>query len=286
MNGINNQAPMRAQASIERAPRAPSPSLSADRAGGRMHAALHRGDGAGDGEVRHRELLQHRDQTERQAGDAGRLASVGGGHSMTFTARKNGLPTENVKNVVVKLPPGLIGNPTSAPRCEISQLDVGARPVDSQIGTLGLTILGGSLPMVELLYNMSAAAGRASGVRSQRPARQLVPGHLRAHGGDELSGDSGRSRFEVRSHDQGRVQGDPGHHRLPREHLQQGPDRARHAPRAKRQVRSSHDPHVDALHEPLSEGDLRYSESRGPSSHYEHRSVCRAVKGVRFDANA
>ena len=49
----------------------------------------------------------------------------------------------------------------------------------------------------------------------------------------QLSGDSRRSRFEVRSHDQGRVQGDPGHYGLPQEHLQQGPDRARHPPRAK-----------------------------------------------------
>ena len=159
MNGINNQGPMRAQASIDRAPRRLRlrSALIALAVGctlpcivGTAPAMAKFGIASFSNTV-----IKQNGKPATQAGSHPWEAVT----SMTFTARKNGLPTENVKNVVVKLPPGLIGNPTSAPRCEISQLDVGACPVDSQIGTLGLTILGGSSPMVDPLYNLVPPQG-------------------------------------------------------------------------------------------------------------------------------
>jgi predicted secreted protein len=55
----------------------------------------------------------------------GTLATQAGSHpyvdtvNMTFTTDSNGLPTENVKDVVVKLPPGLIGDPNATPKCTV-----------------------------------------------------------------------------------------------------------------------------------------------------------------------
>ena len=159
MNGINNQSSIRSEASIERAPRrlrlrsaviALAVGCALPCIVGTAPAMAKFGIASFSNTV-----IKQNGKPATQAGSHPWEAVT----SMTFTARKNGLPTENVKNVVVKLPPGLIGNPTSAPRCEISELDVGACPVDSQIGTLGLTILGGSSPTVEPLYNLVPPQG-------------------------------------------------------------------------------------------------------------------------------
>ena len=78
----------------------------------------------------------------------------------TFASGPNqGLPTENVKDVVVNLPPGLIGNPNAVPRCDVADLDTGHCSPDSQVGTLGLFTSAGGSPIQEALYNMVPPAG-------------------------------------------------------------------------------------------------------------------------------
>jgi hypothetical protein len=78
----------------------------------------------------------------------------------TFASGPNqGLPTKNVKDVVVNLPPGLVGDPNAVPRCAVGDLDVGHCSPASQVGTLGLLTNAGGSPIQEPLYNMVAPAG-------------------------------------------------------------------------------------------------------------------------------
>lgn len=55
-----------------------------------------------------------------------------------------GLPIDNVKDIVVDLPPGIVGNPTSAPKCFASKLAPASEfncPPDSQVGRVDLNFL-------------------------------------------------------------------------------------------------------------------------------------------------
>lgn len=72
---------------------------------------------------------------------------------------KQGLPTENVKDVVVNLPPGVVGNPLAVPRCSVTDLDAGSCSLDSQVGTLGLITSAGASPSSFPLYNIVPPAG-------------------------------------------------------------------------------------------------------------------------------
>ena len=84
-----------------------------------------------------------------------------------FATDASGAPTDNIKDVKVGLPPGLIGNPTAVPRCPIAQLNVSGGfgggsngcPGDSQVGQLGITIQGGGALSVPL-YNLVPPAGQ------------------------------------------------------------------------------------------------------------------------------
>ena len=82
--------------------------------------------------------------------------------SMTFTQRSSGLPTENVKDVQVNLPPGLIGNANATPKCTVEDLDNMQCPGDSQVGQLIITYNSGSGNSVlpEGLYNLVPPAGK------------------------------------------------------------------------------------------------------------------------------
>lgn len=44
-------------------------------------------------------------------------------------------PSDDVKDLTVSLPPGLVGNPTVAPRCTLTQLQSDSCPAASQVGT-------------------------------------------------------------------------------------------------------------------------------------------------------
>jgi hypothetical protein len=99
------------------------------------------------------------------------ISSVGAGLSLTGAGRhpdfpiaivlnhhtdKNGLPQSDarVKDVVVSLPPGLIGNPTAVPRCSSGEfLAFGHCGVDAQVGVA--EVLVSSLgPVTEPIYNL------------------------------------------------------------------------------------------------------------------------------------
>ncbi len=83
--------------------------------------------------------------------------------SMTFTQQASGAVTENVKDVAVGLPPGLIGDPNATPRCPVTQLNSGSCPTASQVGELTITInLGGggsNSTISEPLFNIVPPTG-------------------------------------------------------------------------------------------------------------------------------
>ncbi len=84
--------------------------------------------------------------------------------SFLFTTNNQGLPTENVKDVQVDLPPGLIGDPNATSKCTIQELDQNACPGASQVGQIGLTVNLGSGPttLTQPLYNLVPTAGVAA----------------------------------------------------------------------------------------------------------------------------
>ena len=84
--------------------------------------------------------------------------------SMTFTQQSSGAVTENVKDVSVALPPGLIGNPNATPKCPVTQLDSNSCPAATQVGVLTITINlgGGNTDISENLYNLVPPAGMAA----------------------------------------------------------------------------------------------------------------------------
>ena len=84
--------------------------------------------------------------------------------SMTFTQQSSGAVTDNVKDVAVRLPPGLIGNPNATPKCPVTQLDSSSCPAATQVGELTITINlgGGNSPISAPLYNLVPPAGMAA----------------------------------------------------------------------------------------------------------------------------
>ena len=81
--------------------------------------------------------------------------------SVSFSTDSSGLPSENVKDVTVNLPAGLIGDPNASPKCTVEQLDNSACPAASQIGMLNLTLNEGSGPstLSQALYNIVPPGG-------------------------------------------------------------------------------------------------------------------------------
>ena len=69
-----------------------------------------------------------------------------------------GMTDEQVKQVRVDLPPGLISNPQATPKCPQSYFPTCA--ADTQIGTVDLTALG--LPYSTAVYNVEPTAGHVS----------------------------------------------------------------------------------------------------------------------------
>jgi hypothetical protein len=83
--------------------------------------------------------------------------------SINFATGNKGLPIENVKDVKVNLPAGLIGDPNATPKCTVQQLDSSTCPGASQIGLLGLSVNTGSIvTLPEPLYNMVPPPGMAA----------------------------------------------------------------------------------------------------------------------------
>ena len=78
-------------------------------------------------------------------------------------------PAEDVKDLIVALPPGLVGDPTATPVCTLAQLQADSCPAGSQVGTVTTNAnahLLNPLPLtVPLtvdgsLYNVEPAAGQ------------------------------------------------------------------------------------------------------------------------------
>jgi hypothetical protein len=76
--------------------------------------------------------------------------------------RKSTVPTQNVKDIDVELPAGLIGDPSATPRCTMSQLTaplgtIGC-PEDTQVGTTTLFTNGATITFP--VYNMVPPPGK------------------------------------------------------------------------------------------------------------------------------
>jgi hypothetical protein len=78
------------------------------------------------------------------------------------------LPVQQLKDAIVKLPPGLVGNPRATPTCTQAQLatikgSVTACPEESQVGTVVVQFVDGEpLENPEPVYNMERPSGSAS----------------------------------------------------------------------------------------------------------------------------
>ena len=82
--------------------------------------------------------------------------------SFNFSVDKFGVPVENMKDISVNLPAGLIGDPNATPKCTVAELDVSNCPVASQIGTLVLHATVTLFPQGTPVYNMVPPAGVAA----------------------------------------------------------------------------------------------------------------------------
>jgi hypothetical protein len=97
------------------------------------------------------------------------LSSTQAGAHPDFTTsfalnEKEGAPYALTRDVEVSLPPGMIGNPQSIPRCTIGQLGSESEksecPIDSQVGTTEVTISGiVNGTFIEPIYNMTPPGG-------------------------------------------------------------------------------------------------------------------------------
>ncbi|HEX5922625.1 MAG TPA: hypothetical protein VFY45_02260 [Baekduia sp.] len=85
--------------------------------------------------------------------------------SFTFNTGTDGYPVGAVKDIVVDLPQGVVGNPESFPKCNAGQLvtqPVPACPVDSQLGDVHLHFVqqGFAFEAIFPVYNMEARGTR------------------------------------------------------------------------------------------------------------------------------
>ena len=83
-----------------------------------------------------------------------------------FTTEGNGelvWPTRELKDIVVGLPPGLLGDPQAVPRCPLAQVTSGSVPcpADTQVGEYRLHINGGA-EWVSPIVNVRPEAGQSA----------------------------------------------------------------------------------------------------------------------------
>jgi hypothetical protein len=104
----------------------------------------------------------------------------------TFNANGLGVPVENVKDIRVDLPPGLISNPQATPLCT----NISSCPADTQIGTEELTAVLTLVPTTVKvpIYNMQPAADQVSDFAFAVP---LLAPRTDIIGGVRDTGDSG-----------------------------------------------------------------------------------------------
>ena len=68
-------------------------------------------------------------------------------------------PDQNVKDVIVDLPPGLVGNPAAVPQCPLEQSSC---PTDSQVGMADVVFSSGTAHHTFPVYNAVPAPGEAA----------------------------------------------------------------------------------------------------------------------------
>jgi hypothetical protein len=164
MNQIDKESPVRSEASINRVRRSISRRVRVVLLALIATSAL-LGSVAASSAMAAFSISSFSNQLTNQDGTPATLA---GSHpyedtvSLVFPTDSNGLPTANVKDVAVNLPPGLIGDPNATPKCEVQQLNNGACPPSSQVGQLILKVFLFSPPatnVVAPLYNIVPPAG-------------------------------------------------------------------------------------------------------------------------------
>jgi hypothetical protein len=89
-------------------------------------------------------------------------------------------PTREPKDIVVSLPPGLVGNPTAVPRCPLTDaLALGECPLDSQVGFYRVQWLGGKeliAPIVDVVPQRGQSAEFA--FLNEAKISAVLTGHL------------------------------------------------------------------------------------------------------------
>jgi hypothetical protein len=85
---------------------------------------------------------------------------------LRLSEQENGEPFSPTRDIVVELPPGIVGNPQAFPKC--TQLQFGTTPaendcpIDSQVGSTDIQVAeAGNIPD-EPIYNLTAASGAAA----------------------------------------------------------------------------------------------------------------------------
>jgi hypothetical protein len=91
-----------------------------------------------------------------------------------------GNPEDQVKDLTIHLPPGLVGNPLVTPLCTVEQLESDSCPPESQVGALSVNLTIESLltdTVSGALYNLTPQPGEPArfGIVLQSPAEPLVP---------------------------------------------------------------------------------------------------------------
>ncbi|HEY3829622.1 MAG TPA: hypothetical protein VGL57_10550 [Solirubrobacteraceae bacterium] len=86
-------------------------------------------------------------------------------------------PTREPKDVVAGLPPGLLGNPQAVPRCSLAQVTTTAEfcPVDTEVGTYRLPLLGGSKGFIGPIVNVTPEAGQSAEFVLEDEAKGATP---------------------------------------------------------------------------------------------------------------
>ena len=101
---------------------------------------------------------------DTQAGSHPYAATVSFTLDSTLNEKGQIEPVDDIKNLEVELPPGLVGDPTAVPRCTRRQLDEGFEgdcPADTKIGETETVITGGGPPtsVAGAAFNMVPPAG-------------------------------------------------------------------------------------------------------------------------------
>lgn len=105
------------------------------------------------------EIIQANGETETQAASHPYIF----GNTVKFAAKGDGMPVEDLKNVVADLPPGLVGNPRLIPTCteELLALPQVACPLASQVGTIVLETKSSPFER-QPVFNMVAPKGKVA----------------------------------------------------------------------------------------------------------------------------